>query len=60
MKLIKNTGINFLKKTIDELNFVILDVQYTTEHLKMFGATEISFEKYQQLLFKAYQKDCSF
>ncbi len=52
-----------LVKLIERLNerkFVILDVQYMTEHLKMFGAKEIIFEEYQQLLFKAYQKDCSF
>ena len=52
-----------LVKLIERLNekkFVILDVQYMTEHLKMFGATEISFEEYQQLLFKAYKRDCSF
>ncbi len=36
-----------LVKLIERLNekkFVILDVQYTTEHLKMFGATEISLK----------------
>ena len=52
-----------LGKVIERLNenkFVILDVQYMTEHLKMFGAEEIPFEEYQQLLFKAYQRDCSF
>jgi leucyl/phenylalanyl-tRNA--protein transferase len=52
-----------LAKLIERLNekkFVILDVQYMTEHLKMFGAEEIPFEEYQQLLFKAYQRDCSF
>jgi leucyl/phenylalanyl-tRNA---protein transferase len=49
-----------LIERLNEKNFVILDVQYMTEHLKMFGAKEISFEDYQQLLFKAYQKDCSF
>ncbi len=52
-----------LAKLIERLNensFVILDVQYMTEHLKMFGAAEISFEEYQQLIFKAYQKNCTF
>jgi leucyl/phenylalanyl-tRNA--protein transferase len=52
-----------LAKLIERLNekkFVILDVQYMTEHLKMFGAEEIPFEEYQQLLFKAYQRDCRF
>jgi leucyl/phenylalanyl-tRNA---protein transferase len=45
---------------LNEKNFVILDVQYMTEHLKMFGAEEIPFDEYQQLLFKAYQKNCTF
>ncbi len=49
-----------LIERLNENNFVILDVQYMTEHLKMFGAAEIPFEEYQQLLFKAYKRDCSF
>jgi len=42
---------------IEHLNrkgFVLLDVQYMTDHLKMFGAVEISFEEYLNLLLKAY------
>ncbi len=49
-----------LIERLNEKNFRILDVQYMTEHLRMFGATEISFEEYQQLLFKSYQRDCKF
>jgi leucyl/phenylalanyl-tRNA---protein transferase len=41
-------------------NFVLLDVQYMTEHLKMFGAKEISYEKYCSLLIEAYEKECWF
>jgi leucyl/phenylalanyl-tRNA--protein transferase len=40
--------------------FILLDVQFMTEHLKMFGAVEISFEEYTKLLHKAYAKMCEF
>jgi leucyl/phenylalanyl-tRNA--protein transferase len=45
---------------LKEKDFVLLDVQYITEHLKMFGAVEISFEEYTKLLQKAYAKECEF
>lgn len=43
-----------------ENDFVLLDVQYMTEHLKMFGAIEISFEDYRDRLLEAYQCPCMF
>jgi len=43
-----------------EKQFVLLDVQYTTEHLEMFGAKEISFEAYTFLLQQAYLVDAEF
>jgi len=49
-----------LLKHLKEKEFVLLDVQYMTEHLKMFGAVEISFEEYTKLLHKAYAKACEF
>jgi leucyl/phenylalanyl-tRNA--protein transferase len=49
-----------LLKHLKEREFVLLDVQYMTEHLKMFGAVEISFEEYTKLLHKAYVKVCEF
>lgn len=52
-----------LVKLIERLNqkgFVLLDVQYQTPHLKMFGAKEISFEKFEQLLLRAYLKNVNF
>ena len=49
-----------LLKHLKEKDFVLLDVQYMTEHLKMFGAIEISFEEYTKLLHKAYAKACEF
>ena len=49
-----------LLKRLKEKDFILLDVQYMTGHLKMFGATEISFEEYTKLLHKAYSKECKF
>jgi len=52
-----------LVKLIERLrkqNFVLLDVQYQTEHLKMFGAKEISFGEFTGLLVESYKKEVSF
>jgi len=49
-----------LLKHLKEKDFILLDVQFMTEHLKMFGAIEISFEDYTKLLQKAYSKMCEF
>lgn len=49
-----------LLKHLNEKDFVLLDVQYMTEHLKMFGAIEISFEEYSKMLQKAYARECEF
>ncbi len=52
-----------LVKLLEHLNkkgFVLLDVQFQTEHLKMFGAIEIPFQEYEELLSKAYRVDVSF
>jgi leucyl/phenylalanyl-tRNA--protein transferase len=40
--------------------FTLLDTQWTTPHLKQFGAFEISREDYLDLLAKALTKDCQF
>lgn len=45
---------------LKERGFTVLDVQYQTEHLKMFGAREISFEDFTRYLKKAYKRDISF
>ncbi|MBI1937571.1 MAG: leucyl/phenylalanyl-tRNA--protein transferase [Ignavibacteriales bacterium] len=45
---------------LKEKGFVLLDVQYQTEHLKMFGSVEISFEEFSNLLIESYMKDVSF
>ncbi|MEG8946568.1 leucyl/phenylalanyl-tRNA--protein transferase [Rosettibacter firmus] len=49
-----------LLERLNEKGFVLLDVQFQTEHLKMFGSVEISFDEYNELLFKAYTKKVSF
>jgi leucyl/phenylalanyl-tRNA---protein transferase len=49
-----------LLKHLKEKDFVLLDVQYMTEHLKMFGAVEISFEEYTILLHRAFAKASEF
>jgi leucyl/phenylalanyl-tRNA--protein transferase len=41
-------------------NFVLLDVQYQTDHLKMFGTKEIEWNDFEQLLLQAYNKEINF
>jgi len=50
----------YLLEHLSERDFVLLDVQYMTPHLKMFGAVEISFEEYQNMLNSAYIRNCEF
>ena len=50
----------YLLQYLNEKDFVLLDVQYMTPHLKMFGAVEITFEEYQNLLNTAYIRNCEF
>ena len=45
---------------LNENNFSLLDVQYLTEHLKMFGAIEITLEEYKERLINAYPRICTF
>jgi leucyl/phenylalanyl-tRNA---protein transferase len=45
---------------LKEKDFALLDVQYMTEHLKMFGAIEISLDEYKDNLVEAYQRICEF
>lgn len=52
-----------LIKLIERLNergFTLLDVQYQTEHLSMFGAKEIPFSEFAELLAKSYKNTVSF
>jgi leucyl/phenylalanyl-tRNA---protein transferase len=49
-----------LLERLNEKQFAILDVQFTNPHLEMFGAKEINFEDYNDLLRRAYERDVSF
>ncbi|MBA4407180.1 leucyl/phenylalanyl-tRNA--protein transferase [bacterium] len=49
-----------LVERLREKNFILLDVQYQTEHLKMFGAKGISFVEFSDLLLKSHTKNVSF
>lgn len=49
-----------LIKHLKEKNYLILDVQYMTEHFRMFGAVEISFDEYSKMLYRAYSRGCEF
>jgi leucyl/phenylalanyl-tRNA---protein transferase len=49
-----------LVEHLKERGFVLLDVQYLTPHLQMFGAVEIPFEEYKDFLNTAYSRNCIF
>jgi leucyl/phenylalanyl-tRNA--protein transferase len=49
-----------LLEHLNEQEYTLLDVQFITPHLKMFGAVEITFAEYNKLLYESYTKDCSF
>ncbi|HSD64821.1 MAG TPA: leucyl/phenylalanyl-tRNA--protein transferase [Ignavibacteriaceae bacterium] len=55
----KSALINLLLH-LREKNFALLDVQFLTPHLKMFGAVEIGMEQYTDLLNTAYIRGCEF
>ena len=54
------TALAKLLERLRKKGFVVLDIQFLTPHLEMFGATEIDFEEYALLLEKAYSKDVRF
>jgi len=49
-----------LLKHLKQRGFSLFDVQYTTNHLKTFGAIEISRDEYKQRLSQAIENECSF
>lgn len=49
-----------LVKRLRERGFVLLDTQFTTEHLKRFGTIDVSKETYEGLLDKAMGVDADF
>ena len=48
-----------LVETLKQNNYTLFDVQFTTNHLKRFGATEISRQAYKKRLARALQQDTS-
>jgi leucyl/phenylalanyl-tRNA--protein transferase len=50
----------YLLEHLKQKDFILLDVQYITPHLKMFGAVEISFDQYQKILEESYLRNCEF
>jgi len=49
-----------LVNRLNERGFHLLDTQYVTSHLKIFGAVEISRSKYLRLLKQALALECKF
>lgn len=49
-----------LVQRLAERGFVLLDTQFTTEHLKRFGAIDVSRRKYERLLEDARHKTAQF
>jgi len=43
-----------------ERRFALLDTQFTTEHLKRFGAVDVARRKYEQLLEQALEGSARF
>jgi leucyl/phenylalanyl-tRNA--protein transferase len=49
-----------LVERLNERGFVLLDTQFTTDHLKRFGAIDVPRAKYEKMLEEALQGQASF
>lgn len=49
-----------LVERLREKDFILLDVQYQTEHLRMFGAIEVPLTEFSRLLKESRSKNVSF
>lgn len=49
-----------LVRRLRERGFVLLDTQFTTDHLKRFGAVDVPRDKYEKLLASAIKGSASF
>jgi leucyl/phenylalanyl-tRNA--protein transferase len=49
-----------LVERLREREFVLLDTQFTTEHLKRFGAVDVPRRKYEMLLAEALESSATF
>lgn len=54
------TALVKLFERLQDNGFAIVDVQYMTDHLAMFGTKEIPFKEYEELLIDAYVKSPKF
>ncbi|PID58710.1 MAG: leucyl/phenylalanyl-tRNA--protein transferase [Ignavibacteriae bacterium] len=54
------TALAVLLKYLEKRCFTILDVQFETDHLNMFGVKIVEFEEYKKLLDKAFINNISF
>ncbi len=45
---------------LNERGFVLLDTQFTTDHLKRFGAVDVPRRKYEKMLEAALQGEAEF
>ena len=54
------TALIALIKHLKEKDYLLLDVQYLTEHLQMFGAVEIAFDVFTEMLRQSYLRGCEF
>lgn len=50
----------FLVERLRARGFVLLDTQFTTEHLKRFGAIDVPRAKYEAMLERAVQGEAKF
>ena len=49
-----------LVERLFEKKFILLDVQYQTEHLGMFGSREITFDEFSNILIESRTKNVTF
>ena len=54
------TALVKLVERLNEKGYKLLDVQFQTEHLKMFGTVEISFDNYMMLNHESFKYDVKF
>lgn len=53
-------ALKVLLERLNERGYALLDVQYMTPHLKMFGAVELSLKQFQSLLKESREMERSF
>ena len=54
------TCLYYLVERLNERRFALLDTQFTTEHLKRFGAIDVPRSRYEKMLAEALKGDAIF